>query len=774
MNNCSTIRTKIKLAILVYGVCAFPMVIVTHAQNPTFEWAKSMGGTDNEAGNSMAVDASGNIYTTGYFGGSADFDPGTGTFNLSAGANPDIFVLKLDASGNFVWAKQFGAIQDDRGLSIALDASGDVYFTGYYQDVVDFDPGAGTFNLSSSGSYDVFVCKLDASGNFVWAKSIGGTGGDVGRSLVIDPSGNVLISGFYNGTTDFDPGVGVVNLTSVGPGTDDIFILKLNPSGNFLWAKTIGGGDNGDDGNSIAVDASGNVYATGSYELTADFDPGAGTFNLTSVGFQDIFVCKLDASGNFVWARSMGGTDDDDGLAVKVDATGNVFASGFYSEATDFNPGAGTFNLTPSDGDDIFILKLDPSGDFIWAKSLGGTGNDNGFSMALDAAGNVYTSGFFEGTADFDPSTAVLDLTAVGGYDIFINKLDAAGNFAWAVNMGGTSLDRGQSITLDATGNVYTTGAYRFTADFDPGTGTFNLTYAGNAGNTDMFIQKLSMVPTPVPTIISFTPAEGLIGTSVNITGTNFSTTPANNLVKFNGVTAIATSSSATSISTTVPIGATTGKITVAVGGNTATSATNFTVTTTPGNQPPIIITTTTAVQIEGIVTVDLLPLISDPDNDLDISTLELLSSESDQGASAQINTDSQLILDYDGVLFFGTDKVTIQVCDEIPNCAQQELIIEVGGDLIIYNGFSPNGDSFNATWQIQNIEILPQTKNNKVTLYNRWGDEIFNAINYDNEERVFKGLNKNGNELPTGTYFYRIEFMSGLSTKTGFLVLKR
>jgi gliding motility-associated-like protein len=275
-----------------------------------------------------------------------------------------------------------------------------------------------------------------------------------------------------------------------------------------------------------------------------------------------------------------------------------------------------------------------------------------------------------------------------------------------------------------------------------------------------------------LPTITSFTPSSGPVGTTVTITGTNFSTTPANNTVQFNGTTAVVSGSTATSITTTVPSGATTGFITVTVTGSTATSATIFTVATA-ANQPPVIETTTTAVPIEGIITLDLEPLISDPDNNLDPSSLYLVTTVSEQGASASL-TDFILTLNYGGVQFFGSDRVTVGVCDLSSECSEEELTIEVSGDVIIYNAISPNGDASNDTFIIQYINILPETQSNKVTIYNRWGDVVFEISNYDNQSRVFTGMNKNGNELPSGTYFYKLEFASGRRMKTGFLSLKR
>lgn len=191
-------------------------------------------------------------------------------------------------------------------------------------------------------------------------------------------------------------------------------------------------------------------------------------------------------------------------------------------------------------------------------------------------------------------------------------------------------------------------------------------------------------------------------------------------------------------------------------------------------NNPPSIEAATSAVYVEGTVTIDLDPLLSDPDDNLDISTLRLLAPVSEQGASATINASNQLVLSYGGILFAGTDYISIEVCDLLGACTQQLLEIEVGGDIVIFNGFSPNGDDHNPFFFIQYIDLFPDTRQNKVSIFNRWGDSVFETENYDNVNQVFTGLNKNGNELPAGTYFYKIEFSSGRKTQTGYLSLKR
>lgn len=190
-------------------------------------------------------------------------------------------------------------------------------------------------------------------------------------------------------------------------------------------------------------------------------------------------------------------------------------------------------------------------------------------------------------------------------------------------------------------------------------------------------------------------------------------------------------------------------------------------------NQPPAITTTTVNTQIEGTATFDVLTLLSDPDNNLDLSTLKI-TMQPISGAVATLDQNQIITINYKGNSFSGTDRFRIEVCDIAASCVEEELQIEVIGDVIVFNAISRNGDGLNDKFILQYIDIIPETKNNTVTIYNRWGDSVFEITNYNNDDRAFTGLNKNGNELPSGNYFYKILFSSGRKTKTGYLSLKR
>jgi len=479
-------------------ICSFLYLISSYAQLPAFQWAKKMGGNSSDYGQAVAVDIFGNVYTTGAFEGSVDFDPGAGTTTLTATGGSQVFITKFDTSGNFVWAKNMGPSAGSLsayGMSIKLDAANNVYTTGYFQGTADFDPGPGVFNLTTSGfSDDVFISKLDVSGNFVWAKQIGGGSYDGGLSLALDSLGNIYTTGFFEGTADFDPGVGTFNLTPVG--SHDSFILKLNSSGSFVWAKSIESTGGYNNVWSVVADAIGNVFLTGTFQGTTDFDPNAGTFNFVSAGSDDLFISKLDSSGTLVWAKQIGGSLSEWGASIIIDPFNDLYISGRFSGAVDFNPGFGVFGLTSFGGEDIFIAKLDTSGNFIWAKNMGGAFNDGSQSITTDLAGNVYCTGRFENTADFDPNSGVANITAVGFQDIFILGLDSGGNYLWAKNIGGTAYNAGNSIALDLLNNIYTTGYFSGTNDFNTDAGVYNL--ASTTGSYDIFVHKMNQVPTGI------------------------------------------------------------------------------------------------------------------------------------------------------------------------------------------------------------------------------------------------------------------------------------
>ena len=483
------------------NILVFSMVTVLLSQAQDLKWIKQMGGTSGDIGKAIAVDAYGNVFTTGSFQGTCDFDPSSGVFNLTTSTgSADAFISKLDGFGNFVWAKKFdGPDVNVSGSAIAADKLGNLYVLGNFRGTVDFDPGANTHNLSSVSTThsDVFITKLDGSGNFIWAKSMGGNGQESGLSLVISNSGFIFSTGIYYGSADFDPGSGTYILNAVGDA--DVFVSKLDSTGNFVWAKGFGG-KGYEGGTSMSLDEVGNIYITGSFFDTVDFDTGPGLFSLSSLGGgSNIFITKLDHLGAFTWAKSIGadGPVGESGNAIAVNGYG-IYITGYFAGTVDFDPAGGVANLSApgSFGNaDIFVLKLGLDGKFQWARNMGGKLSDKGSSIAVDSRGSVLVTGTFTDTADFDPGSTVNNFASAGFTDVFVSMFDSIGNMKWTKCMGGYDPDLVFSVTIDKFSNILTTGSFSGASDFDPDAG---ITILSSVGEQDIFIHKMSQSLTSV------------------------------------------------------------------------------------------------------------------------------------------------------------------------------------------------------------------------------------------------------------------------------------
>lgn len=509
-----------KKIILLTG-CLFSLAT---AQAQTFGWANRLGSTSNDMCRDVATDAAGNVYTTGYFQGTVDFDPGAGTANLTSAGGLDIYISKLDAAGNYVWALKIGGTTGDEANGIALDPSGNIYLTGYFHGTVDFDPGAGVSTLGNGAGADVFVLKLNSAGGFVWVRQIGGNSDDhQGNRITADASGNVYTTGKFVGILDFDPGAGVANLGAISSTNPQYFVQKLNSSGNYVWAKYLGNGGAGIYGFDIEVNSTGDVYTCGYFTGGwIDFDPSAGSAVYTAQGI-DIFINKWSSAGNYVWAKWIGNTSNDEALGLALDGSGNVYSTGFFNGTVDFDPGVGVQALVSAGAGDVYVNKLDPSGNFVWAKRIGGTLDDYGYALCVDATGAVYSTGFYTGTADFDPGASTANNTAVNLRDAYISKLDASGNYAWGFSIGGTGIETGYGIAVTSGGSVYTSGYFAGPGDFDPTAGTANLT---TLGANEIFIQKMVQCLTPgAPTNTTSAPSMSICyGNATTLSATGYGT----------------------------------------------------------------------------------------------------------------------------------------------------------------------------------------------------------------------------------------------------------
>jgi hypothetical protein len=460
------------------------------AQPVPFNWARQFGGASLDACNSTTVDNFGNVYSVGIFASTVDFDPGPGTFNLTSNGGSDIYICKLNALGNFIWVKQIGGSGSDNVRSITLDATGDLIVSGSFEATVDFDPGPGSFTMSppSISIISNYCARYDANGNFIWARQFG-TLDAVGIRSAIDTSGNILVIGSFTGTADFDPGPGVYTATA---NAQDGYVLKLSAAGNFLWAVFFSGSI-ATYNSAVTTDSAGTVYVGGRFSGTSDFDPGPGTSPLTSAGGLDGFICKLSSAGSFILAKlvvSSTGSFSNDGVnGLVIDGSGNLIACGGFNNVADFDPSSSTFTIISNGQEDVFISKLDSQGNLIWTKTFGDVGNDQVSDLMLGTS-TIFSVGNFSQAPDFDPGVGVFNLNSAGMFDIFLLQLDLSGNFISANNIGGANSDYSIKITKDASGSLYLTGGFQSTVDFDPGPATFSFS---SLGGYDAYVLKLSL-----------------------------------------------------------------------------------------------------------------------------------------------------------------------------------------------------------------------------------------------------------------------------------------
>ncbi len=376
---------------------------------------------------------------------------------------------------NFDWVKIIGSKNSDEASDIAIDKWGNVYVTGGIADTCDMDPGAGVFNLISGA----FIAKYDSMGSLRWAVRFEKSSSAFQNpaAIEVDTSGFVYVCGTFGDVVDFDPGVATYTLNG---NAQPSFILKLDSASNFIWAKQFG-----QAAFEMAIDKSSNLYLSGYGINGGDFDPGPGFFSLPFCG---VYAIKVNSNGNLIWARSFGASANTDyAQTIGVDKFGAVYIGGIYKNTADFDPGPAVFNLS-SINFGAFLVKLNSSGNFVWARAVPATtlstttAHAETKDIAFGPNTEVYFGGDFNGTLDFDFGPGVYNLTSSSN-EGFITKLDTAGNLSWAVTTGGEVI----ALKCDDTGDIYTVGNLGNYCDFDPGP----LTYS-TSETVEFYISRLT------------------------------------------------------------------------------------------------------------------------------------------------------------------------------------------------------------------------------------------------------------------------------------------
>ena len=392
------------------------------------------------------------------------------------------------------WIRQLGTSSDDYGWSVSVDASGNAYVTGRTEGSLDG-------NISAGGE-DMFLTKYDTNGTKLWTEQLGSDDADYGRSVSVDVSGNVYVTGYTGGNLD-----GNLNM-----GGRDMFLTKYDTNGIKLWTELLDSASG--SGTCVSVDGSGNIFVTGTTYGSLDGN--------TSAGRWDMFLAKYNTDGTKLWTKQLGSAGDDYGFGVSVDGSGNAYVTGRTPSSLDGNTSAG--------GEDMFLAKYNTDGTKLWTEQLGSTHYDSGLGVSVDGSGNAYVTGVTGGSLDGNPTVSGDDMfltkydtngtklwteqrrsadlncglglsvdgsgnVYVTGYDhdidvdnrdIFLTKYDTNGTKLWTEQLGSTNHDEGFGVSVDSSGNVYVAGSTEGSLDCNP-----------NAGGSDIFLIKISTVPEP-------------------------------------------------------------------------------------------------------------------------------------------------------------------------------------------------------------------------------------------------------------------------------------
>jgi len=458
-------------------------------------WAKKIGGIGNfDYAFCIKKDLMGNIFILGTYSGTVDFDPNVGIHNSTAQGLQDAYLLKLDKNANFIWVKTFEGSSNSainvNTNSIHIDKSGAIIINGIFDDIIDSDPSNSVNMLSAVHSYDMFLIKLDGNGNFIWSKMMNNRG-----SVNVDYSDNIIISGYFIGTTDMNPNFGIYNMTPTG--NSDGYIIKLDSQGNFVYAKQIGGINTFIDNTYLTeIDKQNNIYLSGLFGGTIDFNPNGGVNNLTSslISVSDSYILKLDSNCNFIWVKQITNSYFGEITNLKIDSNFNIYYSIMFQIGTiDLDPSPNNFLLTSLGSYDFAISKMDNNGTFVWGKHFGGNGIETAYSMELDQNDDILLCGAIGfDSVDLDPGLGVVIFNPIGLYDGYLLKLNSNGNYIYSKQFGGDSTSNfiPYSVIVD-NNNLLLCGTFGGKVDFDPNTSVnYQL-----ANAQDGFILKLSEFP---------------------------------------------------------------------------------------------------------------------------------------------------------------------------------------------------------------------------------------------------------------------------------------
>jgi hypothetical protein len=466
------------------------ILVSIQIQAQQLDWSRSLGSSSTPKAASVREDVDRNVYIASQISGNVDVDPGPDTI-FTHSFNNGLLVEKLDPQGNYVW--HFYISQSLVQIApLCMQFTDDSHFllVGYSSGKIDLDPGPDSTFFDGSG---LFIAKYDTSASLMWMKSIqnaGMSGPEMNTYFNLDQAGNIYLIGNGYTSSDFDPDTPVVSLTHNG-----VFFAKYDSTGQFIFVKGLPGYAN-IYGIDILCDKADNIYVCGSFDDQMDIDPSPDTVPLVAAGsngYNDIFIAKYTPTGDLNWDFSIGNVALDDNNMFALDDSANIYLTGNYTAGSltqvDFDPGPATHSLT-SVGYDIFIAKYDSSRNYQWVRKISGTGDQRFKSMRRSANGNIYMTGEYMNTTDFDPGTGNTNTQAnQNSRDVFTAVYDNNGNYMNSMHIGSPNADYVWDMELTNSFGFYLLGVYQDTLDCDPDTTISNL--IGDQNN-NIFIAKYS------------------------------------------------------------------------------------------------------------------------------------------------------------------------------------------------------------------------------------------------------------------------------------------
>lgn len=462
-------------------------VLSLRAQNYYAKTIEKIGVT-NSASDGSKMAASGNsIFVCGAQSTPVDLDPGVQTTTVT-GTN---YIRRISNTQQLLWAKAFsGYLSINR---LILDNNKSIYLVGNYNNTIDVDPGPGVINVANAGSVnttDGFIIKLDSNGVYQWHQKIGGTGNDVANDIAYDSLTNcVFITGYFNGTFDFDPSATAYNLTATAA---DMYVWRLNATTGAFFTAWSNSGASDQYGNTIVVDGSSNVIVSGQYYGTPDMDPLATTFTLATASGGDGFVAKFNQIGTLQWAKYFGGaTYSTSAFRSTLIPNGDLIIGGNFTDLDIFYNGnfALSNNSLLGTVNDIFYMRIDPSnGNLNNAYVIGGTNQDLLTDLSIDASNNLYISGTALGSCNTNPvGTNNISFSSTYAGCFFtkmlgINVFDYTRTFG-----GGLSSPQISNLVVNDSNEILLSGTFSWTGNLDPSPGVTQNFYAGSS-NTNGFL----------------------------------------------------------------------------------------------------------------------------------------------------------------------------------------------------------------------------------------------------------------------------------------------